>query len=221
MIYTDATKRAMNLCFTAHKNQRDLGGSPYVFHPFHLAEEMPDEDCTVAALLHDVVEDTAYTLEDLGMMGFNPKVIHAVDLLTRKKGTTYMEYIAQIKTDRIARTVKLADLRHNADQNRLCYQSESSRKLMLRYQKAMKMLTEEPSKADKQRAYERYCLQWMLDHDITLNDLIHSMEHYRSHEPSEQLTIPQLFEEWQKDQGFSGKIWACFEEWNDSEYIEP
>ena len=65
MIYTDLTKQAMKLCFAAHKDQTDRSGLPYVFHPFHLAEQMPDEESTVVALLHDVVEDTPYTLEDL------------------------------------------------------------------------------------------------------------------------------------------------------------
>ena len=65
MIYTDLTKKAMKLCFDAHKNQVDKSGMPYVFHPFHLAEQMTDERTTVAALLHDVMEDTEYTLNDL------------------------------------------------------------------------------------------------------------------------------------------------------------
>ena len=65
MIYTELTKKAMKLCFTAHKDQTDKSGLPYVFHPFHLAEQMETEYGTVVALLHDVMEDTAYTPEDL------------------------------------------------------------------------------------------------------------------------------------------------------------
>ena len=65
MLYTPATKKAMKLCFEAHKDQVDKSGVPYVFHPFHLAEQMQDEQTTVAALLHDVAEDSGYTLEDL------------------------------------------------------------------------------------------------------------------------------------------------------------
>ena len=70
MIYTEQTKKAMKLCFEAHKEQVDKCGMPYVFHPYHLAEQMTDEDTVVAALLHDVVEDTEYTLEDLKEIGF-------------------------------------------------------------------------------------------------------------------------------------------------------
>ncbi|MDD7260133.1 MAG: GTP pyrophosphokinase, partial [Eubacteriales bacterium] len=72
MIYTALTKRAMKLCFAAHREQTDKSGLPYVLHPVHLAEQMPDEESTVVALLHDVVEDTPYTLEDLAQLGFPP-----------------------------------------------------------------------------------------------------------------------------------------------------
>ena len=65
MIYTELTKKALKLCFEAHKDQVDKTGIPYVFHPFHLAEQMKDEYTTVVALLHDVVEDTNITLADL------------------------------------------------------------------------------------------------------------------------------------------------------------
>ena len=75
MIYTEKTKKALKLCFEAHKDQTDKSGLPYVFHPFHLAEQMETEDTTVAALLHDVAEDTDYTLEDLAAMGFGEEYL--------------------------------------------------------------------------------------------------------------------------------------------------
>lgn len=61
MIYTPTTKKALKLCFKAHKRQLDKSGIPYVFHPFHLAEQMTDEITMTVALLHDVIEDTRYT----------------------------------------------------------------------------------------------------------------------------------------------------------------
>ena len=115
MIYTPATKKALKLCFESHKNQLDKSGLPYVFHPFHLAEQMEDEDTTIVALLHDVVEDTSYTLADLAEFGFSPKVIEAIRLMTHEKGMPYMHYVAKIRENPIARVVKLADLRHNSD----------------------------------------------------------------------------------------------------------
>ena len=71
MIYTHLTNQAMKLAYEAHHGQVDKGGIPYVFHPFHLAEQMTDETTTVVALLHDIVEDTNYTLEDLANLGFS------------------------------------------------------------------------------------------------------------------------------------------------------
>ena len=95
MLYTPATKKAMKLCFEAHKDQVDKNGVPYVFHPFHLAEQMQDEQTTVAALLHDVAEDSGYTLEDLAAMGFDEAVINALRLLTHDKRVPYLEYVAR------------------------------------------------------------------------------------------------------------------------------
>ena len=91
MIYTALTKKALKLCFEAHKEQIDKTGLPYVFHPFHLAEQMDDEISTVCALLHDVIEDTDITVEMLDQMGFPQEVLTVLKLLTHdeseQKGT--------------------------------------------------------------------------------------------------------------------------------------
>ena len=142
MIYTENTKKALKLCFEAHKEQKDKGGMPYVFHPFHLAEQMTDEDTTVTALLHDVVEDTDYTLDDLRQMGFGGRVIAALDLLTHREEVPYMEYVAAIGKNPIARAVKLADLRHNSDLSRLDTVTEQDREQREKYLAALRLLEE-------------------------------------------------------------------------------
>lgn len=119
MIYTKMTKKALIICYNAHLNQVDKAGMPYVFHPFHLAEQMNTEEETCVALLHDVIEDTDYTFEDLVNEGFNQNIINALKVLTHNDNTPYMEYIHKIKQNQIARKVKLADLRHNSDLSRL------------------------------------------------------------------------------------------------------
>lgn len=119
MIYTENTKKALKLCYNAHKDQTDKSGIPYVFHPLHIAEQMETEDTVTVALLHDVVEDTDYTLEDLSRMGFSNTVITALSLLTHDDTTEYMDYVRAIKNNPIAKAVKLADLRHNSDLTRL------------------------------------------------------------------------------------------------------
>ena len=142
MIYTEMTKRAMRLMFDAHREQVDKSGLPYVFHPFHLAEQMPDEDTTVTALLHDVVEDTDYTLKDLRAMGFGQAVLDALALLTHDEAVPYMDYVAAIRGNPVARAVKLADLRHNSDLTRLDNVDEKALQRVEKYKKAIALLTE-------------------------------------------------------------------------------
>ena len=142
MIYTEATKKAMRLCFAAHKEQLDKCGIPYVFHPIHLAEQMTDEDTTVTALLHDMVEDTDYTFEDLAAMGFNETVLTALRLLTHEKEVPYMDYVAKIKDNPVAKAVKLADLAHNSDLTRLEAPDEKALARAEKYAQATKLLLE-------------------------------------------------------------------------------
>ena len=142
MIYTDLTKKAMKLCFAAHKDQIDKSGLPYVFHPFHLAEQMEDEISTTVALLHDVVEDTDITFEDLEQQGFGEDVISALKLLTHDDAVPYMDYVLEIKKNAIATAVKLADLRHNSDLSRLDNVDEKVLARKEKYERAIKLLLE-------------------------------------------------------------------------------
>ena len=140
MIYTENTKKALKLCFEAHKDQVDKSGMPYVFHPFHLAEQMNDEVTTIVALLHDVVEDTSYTLKDLENMGFGKDIIDALALLTHDLDVPYMDYVLKIKANPIAKAVKLADLKHNSDVSRLDVVDEKAILRKEKYLKAMELL---------------------------------------------------------------------------------
>ena len=142
MIYTEKTKQALALCFEAHKNQKDKCGMPYVFHPFHLAEQMDSEETTIVALLHDVVEDTPYTLEDLAQMGFGQRVIHALQLLTHDPKVEYMDYVRAIRHDSVAKAVKLADLQHNSDLSRLDTVDAEALARQRKYLQAIKILQE-------------------------------------------------------------------------------
>ena len=143
MIYTDKTKNAMKLCFEAHKDQVDKSGMPYVFHPFHVAEQMKDEVTTIVALLHDVVEDTKYTLDDIAARGFGQDVVDALALMTHDKNVPYMEYVAKLKNNPVARAVKLADLAHNSDPTRLDVIDEKAKERFDKYKKAIAILEAE------------------------------------------------------------------------------
>ena len=142
MIYTDETKKALKLCFEAHKNQVDKSGMPYAFHPFHVAEQMTDEATTIVALLHDVVEDTDYTLEDLAAEGFGKDILEAVALMTHEDDVPYLDYVAKLKDNPIARAVKLADLAHNSDLSRIGEIDDETRQRLEKYKKAIALLND-------------------------------------------------------------------------------
>ena len=142
MIYTERINQALKLCYQAHAGQTDKAGIPYVFHPVHLAEQMTTEEATIAALLHDVVEDTPYTFSDLEAMGFPTPVIDALRLLTHEEETPYMDYVRRLSTNPIARQVKMADLRHNLDEIRMSGLPSSSSRTA-KYRQALAFLLEQ------------------------------------------------------------------------------
>lgn len=143
MIYTKLTKLAMKVAFEAHKEQVDKSGLPYIYHPIHLAVQMDDEYSICVALLHDTVEDTDLTFEKITDYGFPIEVIDALKLLTHDAQIPYMEYVARIKQNPIARKVKLADLKHNSDLTRLDVVDEKAIKRVKKYENAIQFLTEE------------------------------------------------------------------------------
>lgn len=140
MIYTPQTKKALRVAFEAHKDQMDKSGLPYVFHPFHLAEQMKDEQTTAAALLHDVVEDSEYTFADLEKMGFDKQVLDALALLTHQPEVDYFDYVRKIRTNPIAAAVKKADLKHNSDLSRLDEVTQEDLERVEKYRKALQIL---------------------------------------------------------------------------------
>ena len=140
MIYTALTKKALRISFYAHRDQLDKSGMPYVYHPFHLAEQMSDENTTCAALLHDVAEDTEITLDDLKKEGFPDAVMKALALMTHSDDVPYLDYIRALKDDPIARKVKMADLAHNSDLSRLDAVDEKAVERVNKYKQAMLIL---------------------------------------------------------------------------------
>ncbi|MDE6780574.1 MAG: HD domain-containing protein [Ruminococcus sp.] len=146
MIYTELTNKAMRIAYKAHNGQYDVNGVPYIFHPYHVAEQMSDEISTCAALLHDVAEDTAVTLEMLEQE-FPPEVTDALKLLTHEKGTDYFEYVERIRENAVARAVKLADLEHNSDTSRITDKNAVSAEKLAhwkyKYSTARKILEED------------------------------------------------------------------------------
>ena len=114
-------ERAIEIAVSAHKGQVDKAGKPYILHPLRLMFKMQTENEMIAAVLHDVVEDTDWTIEKLEAEGFNEEVITAVKLLTHDKKVQYKKYIEAIKTNKIALKVKLSDLEDNLDIKRIAH----------------------------------------------------------------------------------------------------
>lgn len=117
VIYTPLTNKAMRIAYAAHHGQTDRSEQPYIFHPYHLAEQMGDEVSVCVALLHDVAEDTAVTLEEL-TREFPAEIVDALRLLTHEPGTDYFDYVRAIRANPVAVKVKLADIEHNSDVRR-------------------------------------------------------------------------------------------------------
>jgi len=144
LIYTELTNKALRFAYQAHHGQLDYNGIPYIFHPVHLAEQMDDEISCCAALLHDVVEDTSMTLQELSME-FPKEVIDVLILLTHKEGVPYFDYVRNIKSNPIAVKVKLADIAHNSDQTRCIGSDLTDAQLSYwkeKYSKARAILTD-------------------------------------------------------------------------------
>lgn len=140
MLYTEKIKKALEIAFDAHKDQVDKAGLPYIYHPFYLATQMETEDSIIVALLHDVVEDSHYTFEEIENYGFSASIMAALRLLTHEDSEDYITYIHRVKENELARIVKLADLKHNSDESRLSHMDDKVRERLNRYAKSVKIL---------------------------------------------------------------------------------
>ena len=143
MIYTEMTIKAIKVAYEAHLGQLDYNDVPYIFHPYHLAEQMDDEISCTVALLHDVVEDTDLTFTDLEQI-FPAQVLEIVRLLTHDENIDYFDYIREIKKNPIATKVKLEDLKHNSDESRSIGSNLTQEQLLYwktKYAKAKEILS--------------------------------------------------------------------------------
>ena len=120
MYYSELVKKAAQISFEAHKNDKDKSGYPYFMHPFTLAIQFDDEASVCVALLHDVIEDHGdrFSFDYLESQGFTSNILDALKLLTHEDGVDYLDYVREIKNNPIAKKVKLADLKHNSDLRR-------------------------------------------------------------------------------------------------------
>lgn len=113
-------EEALAIALEAHKGQVDKAGKPYILHPLRVMSKFKRSPTRqIVAVLHDVVEDSTVTLNDLVSKGFSSRVIEALEALTHKVGEDYDAYIGRVLTNRIAISIKIADLQDNMDLSRI------------------------------------------------------------------------------------------------------
>ncbi|MDX1616763.1 MAG: hypothetical protein R3300_20820 [Candidatus Promineifilaceae bacterium] len=135
-------EKCIALALEAHEGQVDKQGRPYILHPLYLMGQMDSPLEMMVAVLHDVVEDTALTLDDLAAIGVPGEALEALALLTHDRDEQdYLSYVQALKNSRLAKKVKLADLAHNMDLRRIDNPTERDFARLRRYRQAWAMLT--------------------------------------------------------------------------------
>jgi len=133
-------ENAISIAIEAHEGDVDKAGSPYILHPLRVMFQMETEEEMIAAVLHDVLEDTAISPDHLKEMGFSERVLEALDSVTKRAGETYEDFVRRTASHPIGKKVKLADLRDNMDLSRLERITDKDLERLKKYQNAFKIL---------------------------------------------------------------------------------
>ena len=133
--------RAIELAKQHHEGQTDKAGKPYIEHPLRVMNQVESEEEKIVAVLHDIVEDTDISLDDLRNEGFSKEVVDAVECLTKQDDENYDSYIERISFNKLAIKIKLADLEDNRDLTRLPEVTDKDLERVEKYDKALEKLT--------------------------------------------------------------------------------
>ena len=133
---------AKRIALTAHEGKVDKAGAPYWHHPAFVADQVTSLEAKAVAWLHDVVEDSEWTLDDLLAEGIWPEVVEGVDAITKRAGEAYETYLNRVKANPLALVVKLADLTHNMDLSRIATPTEKDYARIEKYRWAIDYLSE-------------------------------------------------------------------------------
>lgn len=133
-------EEAIALAVRAHQGQKDKAGAPYILHPLRLMFRMETDTERIVAVLHDVIEDSPHSLEELSHAGYPPEITEALDCLTKRKNEPYAAFIERVKTNPLARKVKLADLEDNLNEKRLKTITSKDLDRLSKYRMAWKSL---------------------------------------------------------------------------------
>jgi len=133
-------EKAISIAAQAHEGQRDKAGASYILHPLRVMLKMTTEAERITAVLHDLIEDTDWTIERLSQEGFHGEILAALDCLTSREGEKYEAFIKRVQQNPLAVTVKIADLEDNLDGSRLKEVTEADEKRMAKYRNALQVL---------------------------------------------------------------------------------
>ena len=136
-------EKAISLATEAHNGQNDKNDAPYILHPLRVMARVQSETEKTVAVLHDIIEDTDYTIENLRENGYSKEVLEAIDCLTKRDGEDYDEYLKRSMSNPIAQKVKISDLKDNMDIRRFNVLEEEDLKRLNKYQRAWKYMTKE------------------------------------------------------------------------------
>lgn len=139
-------EKAIEIAARAHAGVPDKNGQPYILHPIRVMLGVEGETARIVAILHDVVEDTDVTFEDIAAEGFSEEIVAALKLVTHQSGQAYADYVIACQANQTAKQVKLSDLRDNSQLNRMLLRADRvprDEAHIMRYVLSYKFLTEE------------------------------------------------------------------------------
>ncbi len=134
---------AVELATKYHQNQFDKGGNPYINHPLAVMNRLDTVEEKIVGVLHDIVEDTEITFDDLREHGFPEKIIAGIDSVTRREGEERGAFIYRAKLNQLGRSVKIADLKENSDLSRIPNPQEKDYQRAEKYEREIRILTED------------------------------------------------------------------------------
>ena len=133
-------EKAIGIAVEAHLGQKDRYGAPYILHPLRVMDRLDTTTEKIVGVLHDVVEDTAWTFEELARQGFPPAVLEALRSVTKKEGENYEDFVRRSASNSLARRIKLADLEDNMDLRRMSGLTENDLPRLQKYLNAWALL---------------------------------------------------------------------------------
>ena len=133
-------ERAIEIAARTHAGQLDKGGAPYILHPLRVMLRVAPGAQQIVAVLHDVVEDSEVTFEDLEREGFSAEVINGLRAVTKVEGESYEDFVARAALDPVGKAVKLADLMENSDLSRIAEPSQKDLGRVEKYGRAIRYL---------------------------------------------------------------------------------